>query len=935
MGRLFDTRGGRLPTAKVDIATPEGLAEFARGRGFEEEAEKILEKPKISFLQRLGRILTSFETGNALYQKRYENKSFAETYVGDIYRGLKAGITGREERGTTPKKTFKDILIQEGEKDRPGKLDTVDVMGLMGDIFTDPLTFFGGLLGKGAAKGAGIVTRAAIKAPVVGKYMKTGKEATEALFKPFAKIEKLGEVGKQYRAGFEKYVKGTRTEMDDFLAEVGSVAKGTKKIPKAGRIIGEVIEKGGVKKEIIKETPAKVVDEIVDIFSDLATSMPGKRVMLETGEFIAERSTFPKWIPEALRSSKLFSSFEKKTLEGGKFIPREEQLFNVIKNRIKKQTGFNVSRETIAGKDILETILFKPTTGNKLLDEAMNHLLVTQNKFKYAEKARGILQHELPDYMHHMLTPEAADFLEKGGSLAQFIKPIRVKLGAAKPRKIEGIVTDINKHYQKKLGFNLFEEDAFKAFGKRGIDSIRAIRTHDFLERVGTQFGKKTNKDFIDEVGVRWVESGVPQLKGIRVPKAIAEHLDETNKVLTNDESTNAFLRLFDKAQSFWKGTVTGWFPAFHTRNALGGVFNNWIAGVKNPLIYKTADDILRNKKGFLTIKGKKVSYDEMRTMLKEYGVIGQTGRLDVRQYLIKEISPTIGQRATRLPQIVMGATENRLRTPLFLDSLKKGMTAEQAAKRVLKFHFDYMPEGFTAFEKNIMKRIIPFYTWTRHNIPLQLEQMVMQPGKYAGVFKTQRAWGIKPSSEEEEVLPRWLKERYTIKAEGGYWAGLGLPLEEMTEKVSAPLRGFGISMSPFIKIPIEKITGYNIFKEKRIDEDDYGKYYKNMPQFLKDWLQFKTHTTKTGKKYYTVNPRRKYWLEVVGSRGLSTAVRVANATDDKKNFMTLITTIRKYDYDIEDLKRWSDTDARKELESALMRAGELREFKRVYVPKK
>ena len=46
-------------------------------------------------------------------------------------------------------------------------------------------------------------------------------------------------------------------------------------------------------------------------------------------------------------------------------------------------------------------------------------------------------------------------------------------------------------------GFKLFEEDAFKAFSEGGLNNIKAIRTHDFLKRVGDQFGMNARQGMV------------------------------------------------------------------------------------------------------------------------------------------------------------------------------------------------------------------------------------------------------------------------------------------------------------------------------------------------------------------------------------------------------------------------------------------------------
>ena len=134
--------------------------------------------------------------------------------------------------------------------------------------------------------------------------------------------------------------------------------------------------------------------------------------------------------------------------------------------------------------------------------------------------------------MHHMFTPEAREHLKYAGDISSFLKPIRTRLAASKSRKTECIALEINEELFPKLGFKLFEEDAFRAFAKRGVDSIKAIKTHNFLRTTAAQFGKVTPTDFIDDAGVRWMQSTAKELAGIRLPEPIVRHIDEFKKIL-------------------------------------------------------------------------------------------------------------------------------------------------------------------------------------------------------------------------------------------------------------------------------------------------------------------------------------------------------------------------------------------------------------------
>ena len=75
-------------------------------------------------------------------------------------------------------------------------------------------------------------------------------------------------------------------------------------------------------------------------------------------------------------------------------------------------------------------------------------------------------------------------------------------------------------------------------------------------------------------------------------------------------------------------------------------------------------------------------------------------------------------------------ATETWTRLAHFVDRRSKGMDIKSAAEEVRMFHVDY--RDLTTVEKNTFRRIAPYYTYMRKNTPIQIRQMMLNPGKFA-----------------------------------------------------------------------------------------------------------------------------------------------------------------------------------------------------------
>ena len=73
-------------------------------------------------------------------------------------------------------------------------------------------------------------------------------------------------------------------------------------------------------------------------------------------------------------------------------------------------------------------------------------------------------------------------------------------------------------------------------------------------------------------------------------------------------------------------------------------------------------------------------------------------------------------------------AMETNAKLALFIDQLSKGLSPYDAAQVVKKHLFDYT--DLTKAERKL-KIVVPFYTFTRKNLPLQLKTLIERPDKY------------------------------------------------------------------------------------------------------------------------------------------------------------------------------------------------------------
>lgn len=169
-------------------------------------------------------------------------------------------------------------------------------------------------------------------------------------------------------------------------------------------------------------------------------------------------------------------------------------------------------------------------------------------------------------------------------------------------------------------------------------------------------------------------------------------------------------------------------------------------------------------------------------------------------------------------------AIEGLNRIAPFVSYLRQGISPAEAARKVKAAQVDY--SAMTQFERRVMKRIFPFYSFTRRITPYVVEQLVQRPsGAIAQVLRESARLREKDSASA--LLPSWVTRGTAIPLGGKdghdkYLMSLGLAHEDPLtmlylgktpwQTISGTTRQVLSRINPLPKSIIEAATGKTLY---------------------------------------------------------------------------------------------------------------------------
>lgn len=333
-------------------------------------------------------------------------------------------------------------------------------------------------------------------------------------------------------------------------------------------------------------------------------------------------------------------------------------------------------------------------------------------------------------------------------------------------------------------------------------------------------------------------------------------------EVPLDTKKTNEFVKMYDKWLKYFK-TFKTLSPVNFLNNLVGNSSNLYLSGIDmldQAKLMPKAVDIVKNGPELYNKKliGEVLTpeQDEIAEYWKKFletGFGSAESALELRDlqdlpdYMIDFITKGKANKKITAKDIALYLPKLNLKTGAFMDNVSRvtvmlkavddpsylarlgidGVNdAEKLRKVISKVMFD--PSMLTDFERNVMRRVVPFYTYAKNNLVFQIDNLSKNANRYRKTLKGMENLQKAATGGNDENMEEYLKNNLYIPIpaldENGNYTMLRaqLPFGQLIEMTDDPIQQlvnmsgpatkglyeFGTSIDSFTGRPIESFEG-------------------------------------------------------------------------------------------------------------------------------
>jgi len=502
-------------------------------------------------------------------------------------------------------------------------------------------------------------------------------------------------------------------------------------------------------------------------------------------------------------------------------------------------------------KDIAENQLLAPDrstlealTGNR--EQVQRHMNLVQERIDAQTKALGQDVFALTD-TDKILAGQADERLNDAVAIEEGVRTAQRRVARVKavsmPAKVnttgayEKLVTDITEATASGA------DDTTLNLLKSAADIIPRMQELDnraqYLDQMSQNLANGKAIPIIRSVFRDNFQSFATNVTGrkLAIDSTVKDAFDNIDRIVIHAKP-GALGKVFDAYTQFFK-TYATMSPGFHVRNGLGAIFMNSSDGVgfQNQIAGVRIWSAFRhdpNGEWWKTLpkRYRDVAQDVVRAVYNS-GAGGHFSAAEVGAAASGQLAHGLKRfvtqnRAVQFSRRTGEAVEGAVRAGMALDTLLGGGayvarrgTVGEATSRINRIHFNY--NQVSEFDAK-MRRLVPFWTFMSRNVPLQIQQMTVNPRTYLHyeAFRKNFNEDQGEAGGTFPFMPKYLRDLGAFRVTPGTALAPEFGPSQMRETISELGSMKMLSeMNPVLKDVGQLVTGKNFF---------YGSDYADRP---------------------------------------------------------------------------------------------------------